>query len=351
MILYEDQGKVKSQTKKKLSELAHVFADFANRDEHEPIPVGGFEVELDEEVSEKSFLSGAAFLASSLAGSVAPTKPAFSMAKAFVNPMMSGGGFKKAFVPTMKGAVTSAGDVPTASNLASNMLKRVKRFTPAFDPSGEHALVLNKTDWEADTEGVCPVVLDPSLYRRMRPHQKEGVQFLYRCVMERLAIQRGAILADDMGLGKSLQTIALLHTLLKQGPLGVPVVHKALIVAPSSLLENWRAEIRKWVGEASTVKAIILGTSATSKEHEKKQTILDFKFGRLYNIGIISYDALRKYAGELSGSIDVLVADEGHRIKSASGNKTIDALILASKNSRKVLLSGTPLQNNLSVGI
>jgi hypothetical protein len=62
MILYEDQGKVKSQAKKKLSDLAHVFADFSNGDEHDPIPIGGFEVELDAEVSEKDFLSGAAFL-------------------------------------------------------------------------------------------------------------------------------------------------------------------------------------------------------------------------------------------------------------------------------------------------
>jgi len=343
---------VKSQTKKKLSELQHVFDDFANGDEHEPIPVGGFEVELDEEVSEKNFLSGAAFLASSAAGAVAPAKPAFSMAKGFVNPM-GAGGVKKAFLPPM---MTGSGGAKlggaglmmgTAAASAGVPLKRVKRFTPAFDPNGEHAMVLNKEAWEADKEGVCPVVLDPSLYRNMRPHQKEGVQFLYRCVTESSPIRRGAILADDMGLGKSLQTIALLHTLLRQGPTGAPTVQKALIVAPSSLLENWKAEIRKWVGEASTVKPIILGLS-TSKEQEKKQTILDFKFGRLYNIGIISYETLRKYAAELSGSIDVLVADEGHRIKSAAGNKTIDALVLASKGSRKVLLSGTPLQNNLS---
>ncbi len=363
-ILYEDQGKVKSQTKKKISDLAHVFADFSNGDEHDPIPIGGFEVELDAEVSEKDFLSGAAFLSSSSA--TVSAKPALSFAnKGFVNPM---GGVKKGFVPPMtRGAAVGA--LPSLGNGQ----KRVKRFTPAYDPNGDSALVLNRDAWyvsnlpgyvcpdshsgarmfarEADKEGICPVVLDPSLYKKMRPHQKEGVQFLYKCVTESVVVQRGAILADDMGLGKSLQTIALLETLLKQGPQGVPIVKKALVVAPSSLLDNWRAEIRKWVGEASTVKAIILGASSSAmskQEQEKKQTILDFKFGRLYNIGIISYETLRKYAGELSGSIDILVADEGHRIKSASGNKTIDALVLASKNSRRVLLSGTPLQNNLS---
>ena len=41
------------------------------------------------------------------------------------------------------------------------------------------------------------MVLDPSLYNKMRPHQKEGVQFLYKCVMESVMVQRGGILADE----------------------------------------------------------------------------------------------------------------------------------------------------------
>ncbi len=138
MILYEDQGKVKSQTKKKLSDLAHVFADFSNGDEHDPIPVGGFEVELDAEVSEKDFLSGAAFLSSSSA--TLPAKPALSFpGRGFVNPM---GGAKKGFVlPVMRGAALGG-----LQSLANNQ-KRPKRFTPAYDPNGDSALVLNREAW------------------------------------------------------------------------------------------------------------------------------------------------------------------------------------------------------------
>jgi DNA repair and recombination protein RAD54B len=59
------------------------------------------------------------------------------------------------------------------------------------------------------------VVLDPLLARHLRPHQKEGVKFLYECVMGIKEFNgQGAILADEMGLGKTLTVIALIWTLL-----------------------------------------------------------------------------------------------------------------------------------------
>ena len=66
---------------------------------------------------------------------------------------------------------------------------------------------------------IVDVVVDPVLSKHLRQHQREGVQFLYDCVMGiRLPEGQGAILADEMGLGKTLQTIALIWTLLKQNP-------------------------------------------------------------------------------------------------------------------------------------
>jgi DNA repair and recombination protein RAD54B len=65
--------------------------------------------------------------------------------------------------------------------------------------------------------GIKPidVVLDPILSRQLRPHQKEGVRFLYECIMGIKEFNgRGAILADEMGLGKTLTVIALIWTLL-----------------------------------------------------------------------------------------------------------------------------------------
>ena len=58
----------------------------------------------------------------------------------------------------------------------------------------------------------------------------------------------GVILGDAMGLGKTIQCITLLWTLLKQGPAGRPVIKRALIVCPGSLVGNWDKEFRKWLG-------------------------------------------------------------------------------------------------------
>lgn len=62
------------------------------------------------------------------------------------------------------------------------------------------------------------VVVDPILCNVLRPHQREGVKFMYECVTgKRIEDAYGCIMADEMGLGKTLQCITLLWTLLKQG--------------------------------------------------------------------------------------------------------------------------------------
>lgn len=64
------------------------------------------------------------------------------------------------------------------------------------------------------------VVVDPLLCNILRPHQREGVKFMYECVTGvRIEDAYGCIMADEMGLGKTLQCITLLWTLLKQGNL------------------------------------------------------------------------------------------------------------------------------------
>lgn len=65
----------------------------------------------------------------------------------------------------------------------------------------------------------------------------QGVKFMYECVTgERIENAYGCIMADEMGLGKTLQCITLMWTLLRQGPEAKPIVDKAVIVAPSSLV-------------------------------------------------------------------------------------------------------------------
>lgn len=93
-------------------------------------------------------------------------------------------------------------------------LLKPKPNEPRHDPTAPDALVLTRPPTSPDKK-VIEVVLDPLLARHLRPHQKEGVRFLYECVMGLKDFSgRGAILADEMGLGKTLTVIALLWTLL-----------------------------------------------------------------------------------------------------------------------------------------
>ena len=61
-------------------------------------------------------------------------------------------------------------------------------------------------------------------------------------------------------LGKTLQSITLLYTLLSQGFDGKPLVRKSIIVTPTSLVSNWEAEIKKWVGERVRLVALCEST-------------------------------------------------------------------------------------------
>ena len=71
-----------------------------------------------------------------------------------------------------------------------------------------------------------------------RPHQREGVKFMYDCVTGvQIENSFGCIMADEMGLGKTLQCITLMWTLLKQGPDCKPLIEKAIVVSPSSLVK------------------------------------------------------------------------------------------------------------------
>lgn len=108
-----------------------------------------------------------------------------------------------------------------ASNLASERKEVVK--APRYDPDAPGALVLSR-------KGVVPVVVDPHLSKQLRPHQRDGIQFMYDCLMgERAFDGNGCILADEMGLGKTLQAVTLVWTMLKTGPDAEPLARKVKI--------------------------------------------------------------------------------------------------------------------------
>ena len=312
------------------------------------LSIGGKEVEVDSVLSKEEFMAGRHFLGTSIAKSipVVPEKPKPAPV-ANTKPKEVLVAEKESMKKTTN--VAAPQSVATKAQwknplLASTVMtkKGSKQPTPRHDPKAPGAIVMRRPRSAPKGREIVDVVVDPLLTQNLREHQREGVKFTYECVMGMRDFNgQGAILADEMGLGKTLQTIALLWTLLKQNPIyeDPPVIKKALIVCPVTLINNWRKEFRKWLGNERIGVFVADGT---------KTRLTDFTMGKSYSIMIIGYEKLRTVQEELKkgAGIDIVIADEGHRLKTAQ-NKSAQA-IKSLNTPRRVILSGTPIQNDLS---
>jgi DNA repair and recombination protein RAD54B len=309
--------------------------------------VGGKEIEVESMISKADFMAGRPFLGNTK--QPAPQlKDIDGVSRVSAKSQQK---FKKLhetqrdIAPSVPASQASKSAFKTpfkerSTVLAPNRASKVP--VPRHDPNAENALVMKRPASVPKGKQIVDVVVDPLLTKSLREHQRNGVAFLYECVMGmRGSAGEGAILADEMGLGKTLQTIALLWTLMKQSPIDGdgPVVKKALIVCPVTLINNWRKEIRKWLGNER------LGVFVADNKHTR---LTDFTKGRAYSIMIIGYEKLRNVQEDLQkgSGIDIVIADEGHRLKTAQ-NKSA-AAIKTLNTERRVILSGTPIQNDLA---
>ncbi|KAG2020202.1 SNF2-family ATP dependent chromatin remodeling factor snf21 [Coprinopsis cinerea AmutBmut pab1-1] len=219
-----------------------------------------------------------------------------------------------------------------------------------YNPHKSLKKLLGETEKDKAKVDKVPVVIDPRLSKVLRPHQVEGVKFLYRCTTGMVEEnQYGCIMADEMGLGKTLQCIALMWTLLKQSPHpGRPTIEKCIIACPSSLVKNWANELTKWLGKDTVTPLAIDGKGGKAELLEK---VARWVAARGRNVTqpvmIVSYETLRTLTVYLAGcKIGLLLCDEGHRLKN-SESLTFQALNSLDVN-RRVILTGTPIQNDLS---
>ncbi|KAG8507670.1 DNA repair and recombination protein RAD54-like, partial [Galemys pyrenaicus] len=233
-------------------------------------------------------------------------------------------------------------------------LKRAGVRRALHDPLEEGALVLYEPpplsahdQLKLDKEKLpVHVVVDPILSKVLRPHQREGVKFLWECVTSRrIPGSHGCIMADEMGLGKTLQCITLMWTLLRQSPECKPEIDKAVVVSPSSLVKNWYNEVAKWLG--GRIQPLAIDGGSKDEIDQKLERFMNQRGARVTSpILIISYETLRLHVAVLQkGSVGLVICDEGHRLKN-SENQTYQALD-SLNTSRRVLISGTPIQNDL----
>ena len=302
--------------------------------------ISNYEVEIMEPVSEADVESGAVF---SRGGCVAPPR-------VDVDETPRGG--------TMHPVLAANVARPMVPVSASNAVPKVSvPETPLHSDAAEGALVLSTLDTDfhrRDVKTSCAVVVDPFIAKFLRPHQRDGVKFMYECVMGLRAsvhtnkAHTGCLLAHEMGLGKTLQVIALIWTLLKQSPFkrGMPTVKRVIVCVPASLVGNWAGEFKKWLGDVRVEPKIVEGGDKLARTSFEE-------FGRAaqqrYNVLITSYETLRAQADVLvNANIDLLVCDEAHRLKNATSTTKGAQALGALKCRRRVLLTGTPIQNDLN---
>ncbi|KAG1358761.1 hypothetical protein COCNU_08G002070 [Cocos nucifera] len=168
---------------------------------------------------------------------------------------------------------------------------------------------------------------------KLREYQMNGLRWLVSLYNNHL----NGILADEMGLGKTVQVIALICYLMEtkndRGPF--------LVVVPSSVLPGWESEISFW---APGINKIAYAGPPEERRRLFKEMIIHQKF----NVLLTTYEYLmNKHDRPKLSKIHwhYIIIDEGHRIKNASCKLNAD--LKHYQSSHRLLLTGTPLQNNL----
>jgi ATP-dependent DNA helicase len=173
----------------------------------------------------------------------------------------------------------------------------------------------------------------------LRSYQLEGVQWMQRLYENGLH----GILADEMGLGKTIQTIGLFAHMRELGVRG-----PLLVVAPLSTLANWTRELRKWAPSLNA--RLYHGTQAERAEMRNALGLVrgrDKALRQNQPIVVTSYEVImndRKHLQHIDWTY--IVVDEGHRIKNL--NCRLIRELKQYRSANRLLLTGTPLQNNLS---
>ena len=179
---------------------------------------------------------------------------------------------------------------------------------------------------------IAPVQVPSLLRGTLREYQHHGLNWLAQGYRDR----KNVILADEMGLGKTIQTIALLAHLAESHEVWGP----HLIVVPTSVMLNWEMEFKKFLPGFK-----VLTYYGTQEERKKKRA--GWMDDEKWNVWITSYPLILQDNQIFKRKAwHYMVLDEAHNIKNFRSKRW--QMMLTFRTHSRLLLTGTPLQNNLT---
>ncbi|CAK4729733.1 unnamed protein product [Aphanomyces euteiches] len=218
----------------------------------------------------------------------------------------------------------------------------------------------------------APVIVHPVISKALKPHQVKGVRFLWSHISAGPK-GFGCILADYMGLGKTLQVITTVHTFLNVMTLDedqseVAKFNTALILAPAICVRNWESEFKKWLTPRELTRMRLMTLESDMSITERLNSIIDWNNNG--GVMVMGYEMYRNIVLQATGEEklkvknqsfksqlddalaclcspgpDLIVLDEGHRIRDAK-SKLVKALSHV-ETKRRVILTGYPIQNHM----
>lgn len=211
-------------------------------------------------------------------------------------------------------------------------------------------------------ENAKPLIkVHKKLTDNLKPHQCEGIKFMWSMCYESVKHTQenpgaGCILAHCMGLGKTRQIVVLCHTLLSHRILNVKNI---LVVCPLSTVANWLNEFRKTLIGVNDAVVRVFDIRSNFNTQKKVDTVKMWRdIGGVLIMGYDTFQALvsaRKNKNEMLLTIlrealldpgpQLIVCDEGHLLKNGQ-TRRFKALSKV-ETKRRIILTGTPLQNNL----
>eukprot|EP00984_Skeletonema_dohrnii_P028130 scaffold17962_cov112-Skeletonema_dohrnii-CCMP3373.AAC.1 len=189
------------------------------------------------------------------------------------------------------------------------------------------------------------------LYNKLYQHQRIGVQWMASLHHDEI---KGGLLADDMGLGKTMQVLTYLGSLMR-----AETICNAIIICPKSVVRSWEREANLNLKNICVPKATVTAVTSDMGKAKRKRVFEDAFCApsKRPQLVITTYGLVSNHITDLTNISNTyeesrwcyVVLDEGHQIKNSSTKMSRDVRILASRSphTRRLLMTGTPMQNNM----